>query len=380
MGKYFVKLANALFLVLVIGGCTSSVEKRWNSCTDKKWERNEVNLLSGFGNMYNPHIVETPDEIYLYKMYFFGWSYKDCNPGLTTGCDAIFVARSMRLEGPWEVYCGENGWHGSDQVELWIPVIAADIKFYDQWHNGDPSVVKYNGVYYMAYSSTGFDQDGINPHGPDGKKDKDGFISVVMGATSTDGIHWTKSKYPLLIYEPEIGQMETYTGSYQGNFHRPSLMRDKNRWRLWFDYWQPDNKGMGMGHAECYGDPMHHDDWRITHDIDNALIMAWPNPDVVKVGNMYYSVADPSGYKGIKNWPGRQIREAISDDGINWKVFEFISPDSDTPADQIPEAFVTKIGDQNWLYIFYSCQIGGNPYDYRYDRIRCMKKRILCDP
>ena len=55
----------------------------------------------------------------------------------------------------------------------------------------------------MAYSATGHNRDGI-PFGQSGDTDSD--ISVVMGATSQDGINWIKSEEPILIYDPQWGQ------------------------------------------------------------------------------------------------------------------------------------------------------------------------------
>jgi hypothetical protein len=75
----------------------------------------------------------------------------------------------------------------------------------------------------------------------------------------------------------------------------------------------------------------------------------------------------------VAGWASRQIAEAVSSDGINWKVTGYLDPDSDTPADQVPEAFVMHQKDgRDKIYVFYACQIGGNPYDYQYDRIRYM--------
>jgi len=366
-----------LSLVLTSALC-GTVSAQVERDLGRPWQRSKHNLLSGFGNMYNPHVLRVPDPVYPYRMYFFGWARADCNPGYS-GCDAIYLARSKNPDGPWKVYSGSQGWLGDDRINLWVPVLTADDKFYDQWHNGDPSVVYHEGLYYMAYSATGFDKDGINPHDPrTGAQDTDGFISVVMGATSKDGIHWSRALYPLLIYEPEIGRNEgDYTDpNYQGNFHRPSLMWDEDHWRMWFDYWQLNNGGLGLGHAECRGDPMKHSDWVITHDLDQPLIKNWPNPDVIKIGRNYYSVADPSGYPGKTGWPARQICQALSADGLHWKILGFIRPDDDTPANHVPEAFLEARDDQAWLYLFYACQIGGDPYDYRYDRIRYMKKPV----
>ena len=54
------------------------------------WTRTGRNLLYGFGNMYNLHVLDTPERPYRYRGWFFGWAVKDCNrhiPGYE-GCDA----------------------------------------------------------------------------------------------------------------------------------------------------------------------------------------------------------------------------------------------------------------------------------------------------
>lgn len=340
------------------------------------WERNEVNLLSDFYNMYNPHVIYEEGEAYPYKMWFFGWAVDQCNTGYS-GCDAIYFARSDDLTN-WDVYEGGGSWDSAGDPNLWVPVLTADNKYYDQWHNGDPSVVKDGGIYYMAYSATGFDSDGIAA-GQGG--DTDGYISCVMGATSTDGINWTRSAAPLLIYAPEIGQPDNYGSSVGGIFHRPSLMLDDGQWRLWFDYWAGSN-GLALGHAECSigSDPMDPANWTITHDLSTPLIDIWANPDIVKVGDDYYAYGDPPGSPewspGDDPWVSRQIREAVSTDGINWTVGDFMLSDSDTPANQVPEATVLEVGGQSWLYLFYACQIGGDPYNGSYDRIRSMRINV----
>ena len=70
------------------------------------------------------------------------------------GCDAIFHARSKDLK-KWEVYSGEDRWNTTMDPKLWVPVITADNKPYDDWHVGDPSVVYKDGRFYMAFSATG---------------------------------------------------------------------------------------------------------------------------------------------------------------------------------------------------------------------------------
>jgi len=339
------------------------------------WQRSERDVLSGFGNMYNPHVIHEPGEEYPFRMWFFGWATADCNPG-HPGCDAIYHARGKDLDH-WEVYAGERGWDASMNANLWMPVITAQEQPWDQWHNGDPSVVVRDGIYYIVYSSTGFDLDG-KMYGTPG--DTDGDILCVMGATSEDGIEWTKSERPLLLYEPELGQPgyqpDKHDAVNHGMYHRPSLMWDGGKWRLWFDYWADTERGVCMGLAENVGDFLDPDDWEVVHAGDEPALANWVNPDVVKVGEMYFSYADPYVY-GNHAWTGRQIAEAVSEDGVEWQELGFIKPDSDAPALHVPEALVLEEDGETWIVLFYACQIGGEPnYDYRYSRIRYMKRKV----
>jgi len=337
-----------------------------------EWDRPATDILNGFKNMYQPHVVVEDGQPYPFKMWFFGWATDVCNPGYS-GCDAIFHARSQDLVN-WEVWKGGGNWDTTGNPALWVPVLTGDTTYFDDGHTGDPSVVKRNGVYYMAYSATGPDLDGI-PRG--GAGDTDGGLSCVRGATSTDGINWTRSSEPLLIYEPEIGQYEGYETdpTYLGDFHRPSLMWDGDHWRIWFDYWGPTNSiGVCLGHAECYGDPMDKDDWVITNDLYQPLINNWVNPDVVEYNGTYYLFGDPVGYLGGVGWENRQTRIATSADGINWSIGPFFDPDPDVPTNDVPEAVIVDYQGHTWMYVYYSCQGGGDPYEWRYKRIRYMRK------
>jgi len=334
------------------------------------WQRTGKNVLAGFGNMYHATVLETDDPSYPLRMWFFGWAAADCNPGFP-GCDAIFHARGTDLD-TWEVYCGEDGWDPSRNPGQWVPVIAPRDKPYDAWHNGDPSVVRHEGRYFMAYSATGKNTDGMG-FGQSG--DTDGDLYCVMGAVSDDGIHWQRTKAPLLIYGPEVGAPRHGPGDafVNGMYHRPSLLFDEGKWRLWFDYWCGSD--VAMGYAEAPADGFMRGAFKVLRAGADPLLHEWPNPSVVKVGGTYRSFADPSGYG--QGWPGRQLAEAESDDGINWRILGWIPPDPDTPACHVPSAGVVCDGaGAEWLVVFYSCQIGGDPYDFRYNRIRYMKQRM----
>ncbi len=338
------------------------------------WNRDKKPILKNFLNMYNPCIVKTSGE-YPYKMWFFGWVTEICNPGYA-GCDAIFHARSKNLK-EWEVYSGNGKWDSTMDPNLWVPVIEASDKWYDNWHNEDPSVVLHRGKYYMAYSATS------KPF----KKTAGYFASMVcciMGAVSEDGIHWQKSAGPLLINEMDRMNPSDMPGRI-GDFHRPSLIRENSKWKMWFDYMK--GRTVYMGYSENDGDFMK-GEFVIEHDLDEPLLERWPNPDVVKYNGKYHCFSDAPGYKVPKkyrknsdaeNWVTRQLREAVSDDAINWKRLDYIEPDDDSPACHVPEAFIHKENGVRFLYLFYSTQRGftnGDYYDYRYDKIRVMKRRI----
>ena len=112
------------------------------------------------------------------------------------------------------------------------------------------------------------------------------------------------------------------------------------------------------------------------------MLVQWPNPEVIKVGNRYHSFADPPGYPGTRqnpniHWTSRQLCEAVSEDGLKWEILGFIPPDDDAPACHVPQAVGHTIEGTQWLYLFYSTQRGGEPkYDFRYDRIRAMRREI----
>ncbi len=363
-------------LALLIPGAAEDLRRVDRSAY---WGRSERNVLAGFRNMYHATVLQldrgavsqatTP---YRYRMWLMGWAAEDTNPGFP-GCDAIFHARGKSLE-EWEVYCGPGEWDTTQSPGKWVPVLVAQDKPYDAWHNGDPSVVFHKGRFYMAYSATGPDLDGVRFGEP---SDTDGDLYCVMGAVSQDGIAWSRSKNPLVIYEPEVGMRgDPNTDAVKwGMYHRPSLLFDQGRWRLWFDYWT--GQDVAMGYAEGHEEAFLEGGFEVKYAGDKPLLHEWPNPSVVKVGNLYYGFADPAGYG--PGWPGRRLAEAVSKDGLSWQILGYLPPDSDTPACHVPSAtvcFERGRPDSALLVVFYACQIGGEPYNYRYDRIRYMTRAV----
>ena len=342
---------------------------------DTNWERFEAPLLTNFNNMYHACVLEFPGSLYRYKMWFFGWATADTNPG-RSGCDAIFHARSHDLK-TWEIYAGNKTWDTSMNPARWEPVLLPSEVWYDAWHNGDPSVVYKDGTLFMAYSATSKVFD------PPRKGHPNGMLLCVMGATSTDGIHWTKSNQPLLIEAKEEQNPNSDEG-WIGDYHRPCLRWEEERWRMWFDYWLP-GKGVCMGYAENAGIFDAKDGFQIQHDLKTPMLTQWPNPEIVKVGDTYHAFSDTNGYPPMKDdanagWTSRNLCEAVSKDGLTWEVVGFIPPDPDSAACHVPQALVTQQDGQEYLYLFYATQRGGiepnGHYNYRYDRIRMMRREI----
>ena len=337
------------------------------------WERDGVDRLTGFGNMYHPTVLRVEDPQWPWRMWFFGWAVEDCNPGWP-GCDAIFLGRSRDLRA-WDVYQGDGGWDGgAGNPASWAPVLAAgETQPWDTWHNGDASIVRRDGRFHMAYSATGGDLP-------------NGVPSCVMGAVSEDGVNWTRSEQPIAIHPLELEVRQTAaaraglpagTGVERcGSYHRPSLLFDDGRWKLWFDYHDvaPTVSPSIVGYAEA--DPedfMKPGGFRLVRvPGEHPVKLNFPNPDVIRVGDVYHAFGDPH-VDSADAWTSRKITHALSDDGLDWTVVGHVEADSDCPAMMVPVAHLLEQDGRRWLAVWYACQRGGQPYDFRFDRIRMMR-------
>ncbi len=338
------------------------------------WAVDHRTLLGPHHNLYNPCVVRVPDRAHPYRMWFFGWANGDNNPtrGELIG-DAIYLARSKDLV-EWEVYAGmADGspvWVAPYRPERYEPVVSGLDKGFEEAIAGDPSVVYRNGVYHMAYSSVWFEAHAETT--PQHLY----VISCVMAATSKDGIRWERGRKPILIWDREYElRMDAAGGTfvrpdgYSGSYHRPSLMWDRDRWRIWFDYLQP-GRFASMGHAENRGDFSDPKSWRVTHAGETPVIPDWVNPSVVKVQREYFSFSDAAGYPPQYGGDGRLITVARSPDGLQWRILGHIRPEGMASA-HVPEAFL----DGNVLRVFYAWKpetVAGRPWDYRYREIRSM--------
>jgi len=338
---------------------------------DVPWEREPTPLLQGFVNMYNPCVVEV-DEAPRYRMWFFGWAATHTNADVP-GCDAIYHARSDDLKS-WEVYAGNDRWDAGGDPETWVPVLTAGDRWYEAWHVGDPSVVQVRGRFYMAYSATSRHFEPVEGY-------PSTMVQCVLGAVSEDGIHWEKGEHPLLWRDGDEAEPEPEPDRI-GDFHRPSLLYERGRFRLWFDYWIP-NRGVCTGHAEGRRGFLDEGAFRITHDLEEPVLENWPNPAVIKVGSQYHCFGDPPGYpvpEGGDAWQSRQIREAVSKDGLRWEVLPFVPPDDDAEGCHVPQPLLTERDGKTWLYLLYATQVGtrrgDGVYHFEYDRIRAMRRPV----
>jgi len=309
------------------------------------WKANASPILYNFINLYNCEIVKVEGEEYPYRMWIFGETSAQSK---YLGYDSIYYARGKDLN-TWEVYCGNDAWDTTMTPSLWSPVMVHDKKSYDSIHNGDPTVVFKDGVFYMAFSSVGFEERAGVTY----------IINCVMGATSTDGINWTKTSAPILIWEKEYVEgwdSKASSPPSVGAYHRPSLLWDEEegKWKIWFDYYLPGTF-LSMGYAVNNGDFKNPEDWQVIHAGQNPQLKNWPNPEVVKINGYYYAFSDAPGFGAVLGAQNdRQIVMAVSVNGWDWTVVGRVLPEDKMYGTHLPQTFVEKVDGELYLYVFYS--------------------------
>ena len=120
--------------------------------------------------------------------------------------------------------------------------------------------------------------------------------------------------------------------------------------------------------------------WKVTHRLREPLIVGWPNSAVIKVAQGFLAYGDPAGYNSTeqpKVWTTRQIREARSDNGLNWTVGAYLPPDADAPADQVPETIL--FGSAQALFYASPPEPAPSVSTWMYPRIRFMQRSLEGD-
>lgn len=375
---FHAKTRVALFLLMFASG------HAWGAISPARlqdltagWEIGARPLLTNFHNLYNPCVLHEPESEYPFKMWFFGWAVADVDPRYIG--DAIFFARARSLHD-WEVYAGGTNWERHMNARAYAPVLTATPSPCDGMANGDPSVVKRGDTYYMALSSVGFDT----------RKDQAGIarlynVSCILGATSKDGIHWRKTAAPILIWNREFsqpweivdGKIPPAPANYYGSYHRPSLLFDQGRWKLWFDYFVPGTF-VSLGYAENTGDFTNASAWHVLRADADPLLKDFPNPSVIKANGQYLAFSDAPNYPAELGGDGRQLTLAVSPDGTTWKVLGHLRPVG-LASSHVPQALVLPIEGVNWVYVFYSWKPArqpGEPWDFRYKELRYLRRKL----
>ena len=154
-------------------------------------------------------------------------------------------------------------------------------------------------------------------------------------------------------------------------------MFDQGRWRLWFDYFHPGTF-VSLGYAENDGDFTNPEDWKVVRAGKNPLLKDWPNPEVVKAGNMYYAFCDAPYYPDSLGGDTRQLTMARSKDGLDWEILGHIRPEG-LASSHVPQALVLPEDGKTMLYLFYAWKPPrqeGKPWDFRYKKIRYIKREL----
>jgi hypothetical protein len=222
----------------------------------------------------------------------------------------------------------------------------------------------------------------------------------IMGAVSSDGIHWQKTSRPIGVHPRDLpGRLalqDLWSGvpeEYFGGFHRPSLMFDEGRWRLWYTVYEYapypwvvkiDLLRLSMRYAENRGSFMDVNAWQGASGFasEATMILGWASPSVVRVFRQYYCFGDP--VVRSQDFPDedvgdlRQIAVAESHDGYDWEVAGPLASSSFRgwgDRKHSPGALVVRDATGASLYLFYAWGPGLSPYDVNYKRIRVAEYR-----
>jgi hypothetical protein len=163
-----------LLQALLLAAELSSSDPKYGRQADRTayWQQVGGDLIWGFNNMYHLFLLrESEDAAYPYKGWFFGWASTpgNTNYGFETGCDMTFAARAPRLEGPWEVYCGDDKGDTTMNPALWQPVLRAQNEPFDSWHKGDSSLVKLESTVSSGLPASGRISRTLRPLVPSGQ-------------------------------------------------------------------------------------------------------------------------------------------------------------------------------------------------------------------
>lgn len=401
-------------LITTLGSCLSlalagSISGQLRDLTSE-WQVDNRDIVAGLPELSNASLIYNGLSDPVYGVWFCATSPIDTSaPVLQPSADPIYHARSCDGVG-WEIYAGDGRWASTMRPWAWQPVVDHGRAWYDNAYAAHPSVVLKDGVYYMAYSALGLERR-LASRGTPGYETTvtstrdtgdrretstsetrwvpgrpPGYANVlrasIMGARSSDGIHWEKTPEPIAIAPREYhSQWATFhfargvPRDYRGAYQRPSLLFDEGRWRMWYAYYLSGDC-IAMGYRENRGDFMSPADWDrgFATPEDEPLLTDWPNPSVVRAFDKYYAFSDRGRYSRSSN-RGR-ISVAESDDGLRWRVVGSVRPEGTSREVGEPEASLTEDANGPLLQVFYTCTQPAGPPGEPQSSIRLMKRPL----
>jgi hypothetical protein len=240
----------------------------------------DINPIINGDNLYAPDLVRNGDR---WHCYYGGWKT------LGQSYDRIYLGISTDLDpkGPWtEQMIISNGTY---------------------LHVNDPTVYREGSTWIMLYTAAKFVASGSGQR----------FRDWINYSTSADGITWTpnagSSATEITISDP----LNILGGSTLSDMARPSLVRDGNKWKLWFDA-EINDASPTSYLAETTG--TFPSNFQLVHKYSNlGSFPSFYEPDVVRRANGTFSAVIQRGFK--------KLHYGNSTDGINFTWSEAVDAD-----------------------------------------------------
>jgi|GEM_PF-2303676 len=247
------------------------------------------------------------------------------------GLGNVYAPEVLYEEGIYKMWYGGQGLDGADRIHyaestdglIWtkqgIVVSKELLPNTENYHMNDPTIIKYNGTYFMYYSAVN-----LFP----GQKEDD----HISAAISDDGIAWT-AVGTVINPSPGIGI----------NFAiaRPTALNDSGMFRMWYNCL--DNRSSVVYSAVCYATSIDGIHWTV---LPQPVFEGVGATDVKKWNGMYIMLAE--GFS-----EGTYI--TTSTDGMTWDPIRVLYPISRKVPDVVgqvtPFLYISPSGIPEAIYL-----------------------------